>query len=240
MIGGDDVVLLLRRGIGGGALRRGCVRPWRPFRLLRIADDFRDAKVRYLHRPGLVDKEVFRFDIAMHNAVIVGTLQGIANRRDDPQGFLRREAFGLQQLAEIHAVHKLHKQKIEAACLPEVMHPDDVRVIERGERMGLFFKPGRKLRIIGPLRCEQFQCHEPVQGLLPCLVNDAHAAASEAFEDFELREVRGKFPGGKQRNGGSFISWLRGLHGPGHEAAGAAAIDRISGKHGTAERAGGI
>ena len=65
----------------------------------------------------------------MHDAVIVRALQGLADRWHDAEGFLRREAFRLQQLAEVHAVHKLHEQKVKATRLPEVIHANDVWVI---------------------------------------------------------------------------------------------------------------
>ena len=44
------------------------------------------------------------------------------------------------------------------------------------------------------LRREQFQRDETVQGFLPRLIDHAHAAASEAFEDFKLRKVRARVP----------------------------------------------
>ena len=64
-----------------------------------IADNFRDAEVRNFNGAGFVDEQILRLDIAMHDAVIVRALQGIADRWHDAEGFLRREAFGLQQLA---------------------------------------------------------------------------------------------------------------------------------------------
>ena len=201
VIGG--AILLLRRGVVGRALRHGSIRPWRPVRLFGIADDLRDAEVRDLHRARFVDEQVLRLDVAMDDAVIVGALQRLADGRHDAERLLRREAFGLQELAQIHAIDELHEQKVEAARLPEVMHADDVRVIQRGERMGLLFKPCRKLRIIRPLRCEQFQRDEAVQRFLPRLVNHAHAATTEAFEDLELRKMRREFLRREGEHGGT-------------------------------------
>jgi hypothetical protein len=164
--------------------------------------DLRDAKIRDLHHARLVDEQVLRLDVAMHDAVIVRALQRVAHRRHDAQRLLRREALGLQKLAQIHAIHELHEQVIKAACLSEVIHADDVRMIQRRERLRLLFKPRRELRIVRPLRGEQFERHEAVQRLLPCLVNHAHAATAEAFEDFELREVRSEFLRRQRRHGG--------------------------------------
>ena len=93
----------------------------------------------------------------MHDAVIVGALQGITHGRDDAEGFFRREPLRLEKLAEIHAIHELHEQEVKATRLPEVIHADDVRVIQRCERMSFLFKPCGELRVIRALWCEQFQ-----------------------------------------------------------------------------------
>ena len=69
---------------------------------------------------------------------------------------------------------------------------DDVRMIQRRERLRLVREALRKLRIVHPLRREQLQRDEAVERFLPRLVDDPHAAAAEAFEDFELRKVRGE------------------------------------------------
>ena len=66
-------------------------------------------------------------------------------------------------------------------------------MIQCREGVSLLFKADRKLRIVRTLRREQFQGDQSVQGLLPCLVNDAHAATAEAFQYFQLREMRGEF-----------------------------------------------
>ena len=129
----------------------------------------------------------------MHDAVIVRALQRVADRRHDAQRLLRREAARLQELAQIHAVHELHQQEVEAARLPEIVHGDDVRMIQRRERLRLLFKPLGELRIVRALRREQLQRDETVQRFLPRLVDHAHAAAPEAFEDFELRKMRREF-----------------------------------------------
>ena len=56
-----------------------------------------------------------------------------------------------------------------------------------------------ELGVAHPLRREQFQRDEPVQALLPRLIDHPHAAASEAFEDFQLRKMRRDLFGRQRR-----------------------------------------
>ena len=56
--------------------------------------------------------------------------------------------------------------------------------------LGLASEAFGELRIFFPLGGEDLEGHEPVERFLPRLVNHPHAAASQAGQDFELREMR--------------------------------------------------
>ena len=111
--------------------------------------------------------------------------------------------------------------------MSEVMHANDIRMIQRGERVGFLFKSRGELRIVCTLRRENFQRNEAVQRFLTRLVNHAHATATETLDDFELREVRCEFLGRQRGYRRGLISGLRGLHGTDHEAAWAETDDCI-------------
>ena len=129
----------------------------------------------------------------------MGELQRIAQWRHDGQRLLRRELSRSQKLPKICTVHKFHEQIIKPARLPEVVNGDDVRMVQRGQRLGLAGEPLGELRVPHALRREQFQRDEAVQGFLPRLVNHAHAAAPETFQNFKLRKVRGDLFGRQRR-----------------------------------------
>ena len=173
---------------GSAASRFGGHRTARP---AIAAQHFGDAKVRHLHPAGLVEQQVLRLDVAVDDAPVMRELQRVAQRRHDGQRLLRREFPRAQQMAQVHAVHKFHEQVIKSARLAEVVNGDDVRMVQRRQRLRLACEALGKLRIAHPLGREQFQRDEAVQAFLTCLVNHAHAAAAEAFEDFELRKMRG-------------------------------------------------
>ena len=105
-------------------------------------------------------------------------LQRFTDRRHDGQRLLRREPAGRHGLAQVHAIDKLHQQEVEAAGLAEVVNRDDVRVIQRGQRVGLAGEALRKSRIPGALGREQLERDEPIQRTLPRLVHHTHPAAA--------------------------------------------------------------
>ena len=252
VVGGGGAVVLLRRGIVGRAKEQRS--PTFQSRVIHIGGNelgssfyhLRDAKIRDLHRARFVDEQVLRLDVAVDDAVIVRALQRRADWRHDAKRFFGREALRLQKLTEIHTIDKLHEQEVggrlRQQCLShaEVVHTDNVRVIERGERMRLLFKACGELRIIRTLRGEQFERDEAVQRLLPRLVNDAHASTSEACQDFKLRKVRSKLLWHEHWSHRGAFTGLRGLHRPHHEATRAESGHGISGERFTTTGAFGI
>ena len=176
----------------------------------------------------------------MHDAVIMRTLQGIANRRHNAKSFLRRQPFAEQQLPQVHAIHKLHEKEVKPACLPEIMHPDDVGVIESRERVSFLFKTDRKLWIIRPLRRENLQSDQAVQRLLPRLVNHAHAATAQALKNLKLRKIWGKLLGCHRGNLSHSISNLRGFDDLSHQAAGTLGLRNPCWQNGAAVRAAAV
>ena len=152
-----------------------------------------DAEVGDLHPALFVQQDVLGLDVAVHDALLVRELQRLANLRHDGQRLLRRDLPRLEQLAQAHAVHELHQQVVEAVGLAEVVHGDDVGVVQPGQRLGFALEALGEAGFGDLLRRQDLQGDDPVELGLAGLVNDAHAAAAEAFEDFELGKVPGDF-----------------------------------------------
>ncbi|MEA3210369.1 MAG: hypothetical protein QOE70_3426 [Chthoniobacter sp.] len=150
------------------------------------------------HPPVFGEEEILRLDVAMDDAAVMRELQRLTKRWHDRQCLHRRELPRAQELAEIHAINELHEQIEKAICLPKVVHGHDVRVIELRQRLRLPRKALRKLRVLLPLRREQFQRDQPAERFLARLVNDTHPAATEAFEDLELWKKLGELRGRDQ------------------------------------------
>ena len=100
-------------------------------------------------------------------------------------------------------------------------------MIQRGEGMRLLFKACGERRVVRTLGREEFERDEAIQGFLPRLVNDAHAATAKQFDDFELGEMRGEFRWREHRHGLGLIASLRGLHHLRHQTARAESAGRV-------------
>jgi hypothetical protein len=49
----------------------------------------------------------------MNDALVVRELQRVANLRHDGQRLARGNATGVEQLAQVHAVHEFHEEEVE-------------------------------------------------------------------------------------------------------------------------------
>lgn len=78
--------------------------------------------------------------------------------------------------------------------------------------MGFFLKTRGEFQIQGAFGSEEFEGHKTVEGALSGLVDDAHAAASQALENFEVRKMWRERFGGKRRGrskAGFVDGWAR-------------------------------
>jgi hypothetical protein len=111
---------------------------------------------------------------------------------DQVQGIAWLDLFGLDHLAEIHPVHKLHDEVVERADVAEVVNGDDAGMIQFRERPGFASEALRERGVATRFRGQDFQRDDPIELRLAGLVNDAHAAAANQFQDFELGKVLGQ------------------------------------------------
>jgi hypothetical protein len=172
---------------------------------------FGQTEVRHFYPPAPVHQNVFRLDVAVDDAQIVGKLERVANLRHDGQRFARRDAARREQLAQRDAIHEFHEQVIHSARLAEIMDGDDVRVAQPRQGLGLLFEARGEGGIFLPSRRDNFQGDQAVEPGLAGFVHDAHAAPSQALDDFQLGKVLGDLAGrGRGRRRGSRLDTLRG------------------------------
>ncbi len=156
------------------------------------ADEFGQAEVGDFHSAALVEQNVFRLDVAMHDPFVMGELQGVANLRHDGQRILRRHFAGSNRLPQIHAVNEFHDDIKQPVALAEVVDADDIRMIQPGQRAGLAREPFGEGRIAAHFGRQDFHGHQSIEARLPRFVNRAHASLAEQFQHFELRKTGGE------------------------------------------------
>ena len=82
---------------------------------------------------------------------------------------------------------------LPATTAAELIQRHDAGMVQLGQRLGFAGEAFGERRIVADAGREDFQRDDAVQLLLPRLVNRAHAAFADEFEDFQLRKQRREF-----------------------------------------------
>ena len=161
--------------------------------LLRLAaDDLGDAEVGDLHAPLLVEENVFRLDVAVNDAGVVGVLERVAELRDDAQRLARRELARAQDVAQVGAVDEFHHDVVAARDFSEFMDGDDVLMRQRRERPGFPVEALDELGILGQIVRQHLDGDVAFELRLSRAVNGAHSAAADPFDDLDAGDRRGR------------------------------------------------
>jgi len=85
-----------------------------------------------------VEQDVFGFDVAMHDVVPVGVIEGISDFGRDPHcGLDRQLSFLTEALAQGLSLHHRHHEVEEAVRFTGIVERQDVRVVEAGSEPDL-------------------------------------------------------------------------------------------------------
>ena len=180
-----------------------------------VVQNLGNAEVGDFDPARFVEEQILGLDVAVNDAVLMGELEGFANRRHDGEGLLRCEPARRHGLAQVDTIDKFHEQEEKAGGFPgsgfwglgywgrretEIVDGDDVWMVQAGEGPGFAGKAIGERGILFAARGEEFQGDHPVQRFLPCFEDDAHAALTDQFDDLELRKRGGD--GFNRRRGG--------------------------------------
>ena len=180
-------------------------------------------KSAILTLPWVFEDQVFGLDVAVDDVPLVGELEGVAERRDDGERFLRAQPVVDEQAAEIRPVDILHEQEVEIAPLPELMDGHDVRVVQGGQGLGFGFEALGEFRVGRERLREELEGDEAVEGLLAGLEDRPHAAPADELDDLKVGEGGGDFLDRRWRGSGR-LSGNRGMKRAFEQAARAKAI----------------
>ncbi len=143
------------------------------------------AQVEDFDHPSLGGHDqVGRLDVPMHEALNVGMLQSQGSLPHIARRLARRQpAVLLEQPRQVGAGNVLHDQEERVADLVGIVSEDDVGMRQFRRRLDLTAEAVQERRMfhkkIGP---QHFQGDEPVHEGVACLVDLAHAALTEPFE----------------------------------------------------------
>ena len=113
--------------------------------MLTRIDGLGNAEVGDLDAVAGLEHHVGRFDVAVHDVVRVGIVQGVGDLGSDGRRPLHRQATGSDDLLKSRAVDELHGQVAQALEVTDVVDRDDVGVFELGRDLRLTFEARQQL-----------------------------------------------------------------------------------------------
>jgi hypothetical protein len=165
--------------------------------LVEIAVKLGDAKVDHFDVAVFGDEDVFRFEVAVDDAVGVEVAEGVGDLKDNFKGFSLSERFLLDELPKRDAADKFHGDVEPFFPLPLPVEADDVGMIGRFNDLSLFEEAIDDLFVLEKFGEEHFD-GDGLLGLgMGAEKEDAHAAAIEDTLNFVGANFRGdgKFAG---------------------------------------------
>ena len=147
-----------------------------------------NAKVGDLGPAFSVQEHVGRLEVTMNDPLGVGRLHGAGQLLDQDGRLARRVRLAVQAPRQGTALDPLHRQERLAFVLAHLEHLDDAGVPHAGGEFR-FDAEARSLLLAGGVaRKDHLQRRGTVQGQVPGLVDDAHAAAADFGEDLVARD----------------------------------------------------
>ena len=178
---------LLRRRVARGAEHRA-----RRLGPARLGERAGEAEVGDAHDAVLVEEEVGRLDVAVHEPAAVRVLERRGDLAADVRGLRRREPdAGVEHPAQRAALEQLEDHERDAVVLAPVVDGHDVRVVQRRRELGLGAEPAQEARVVRKARVEDLDRDASAQ---PDVVRGIDAAARACTDRAEQAVAAGKNP----------------------------------------------
>src|ERR1700678_1075439 len=137
--------------------------------------------------PAFRNKNVGRLDVAVHNALRVSRIQSIGDLDRQVAQNLSRNRFPGNAVLQSHAIKKLHGNEGRTVLVINLVDRADVGMIQCRSSFGLALKAQKRLRVFGDLIRQELQGHKAVERNILGLVDDAHSAAADLFQNAVAR-----------------------------------------------------
>ena len=177
----------------------------------------REAEVEHADAPVLAHVEVARLHVAVDEPRAVRRGEPLAGRDHDAQDLGRRGLLDEEPRPERRALDELGREEHVAVEGPDVVHRDDVRVLQARQGLGFTQEAGAApLRVLAAARAgvEELQRDGALELRVVGLVDDAHAALARAVDDdvaaHDRAAAQGRAPVGKG-GGGDGVGRRRGV-----------------------------
>ncbi len=144
---------------------------------------FRQAEIQDLRLPAFHEKDVCGLDVAVHDALRVRRVEAVGDLDADLQELRDLDGPDGDAVLEGLALEQFHGDERPVLELPDVVNGADVGMVERRCRARFAAEPLDRLGVPGDVVREELQRDVPAEPCVPGLVDHAHPAAAELFQD---------------------------------------------------------
>ena len=149
----------------------------------RRADRLCDTEVRYLAHAVLVDEDVVRLDVPVHDAVLVGCGKtGSDLLRIVNNCIIVKRRSLLDEAAQRHALNELHDYIVDISFFSDVIYADYVRMRKARSRVRFLSEIVYEFVIVSIFGLQDLHGYRSVEETVLRLVNDSHSAVADLFE----------------------------------------------------------
>ena len=175
----------------------------------------RQAEIQDLRGPAVHEEDVRGLDVAVHDSLRVRGIQAVGDLDADLQELRNLDGLDGDAVLEGLAFEQFHRDERPAFELADVVDRADVGVIEGRCRARFPAKPLDRLRIPGNVVRKELQRDIPAEARVPRLVDHAHAAPTQLFEDAVMGDGATDDRGGVCQRRGSLSDGADGCSRPG-------------------------
>src|SRR5689334_21195875 len=108
--------------------------------VLRRFDGTRKSEIHQVNRVGLVDHDVRRLQIAMHDTLLVSRAQSCAELQNEIKASIEGYWSGFEEGRQVDTVYELHRNELGTVDLTQVEHSNDVLVRDLSRNGELAFE----------------------------------------------------------------------------------------------------
>ena len=164
---------VLRAGVCGHSLGSFC----------GFSRDFGETEVKHLGVASSSNEDVRGLDVAVNDSFGVGGIQRVGNLDAERKNLINLQGMARDAVLQRHAIEEFHGDERVAVVLSDFVDSADVGVIKRRGGARLATEALQGLRVLGHLVRQELESDEAAELGVFGLVNDAHAASAELFED---------------------------------------------------------
>ena len=151
--------------------------------------ELRQSEIENFGAPVTRDKQIFRFQVAVHNALFVCRGQSCGNLLRVIDRLTERQRSASHALGQCLAFQQFRYEIGSSQVGAHLENSEDVWVVQRSGRFGLLLKAEQAFGIERNQFGKYFDCNFPVEAAVTRAIDLTHTARAERREDFVLTDL---------------------------------------------------